>query len=100
VKREVWKRDGGQCTFVGRDGHRCGERRFLEFDHVQPVALGGNATVDDLRLRCRVHNQYEAERVFGTEFMTEKREAARRRNDTSASPIRPGSNASPKPWTG
>jgi hypothetical protein len=77
VKREVWKRDGGQCTFLGRDGHRCGERRFLEFDHVQPVALGGEATVDDLRLRCRVHNQYEAERVFGTEFMARKREGAR-----------------------
>ena len=78
VKREVWKRDEGQCTFVGRNTHRCGERRFLEFDHVQPVALGGEASVDSLRLRCRVHNQYEAERVFGTEFMAGKREVARR----------------------
>jgi hypothetical protein len=77
VKREVWKRDEGQCTFIGHNGHRCGERRFLEFDHVRPVALGGESTVDDLRLRCRIHNQYEAERVFGTDFMAEKREAAR-----------------------
>jgi hypothetical protein len=78
VKREVWRRDGGRCTFVGPNRHRCGERRVLEFDHVRPVALGGEATIDDLRLRCRVHNQYEAERVFGTRFMTEKREVARR----------------------
>jgi hypothetical protein len=35
-------------------------------------------TVPGLRLRCRAHNQYEAERVFGTEFMERKREEARR----------------------
>jgi 5-methylcytosine-specific restriction endonuclease McrA len=80
VKRDVWARDGGRCTFAGPNGHRCGERRFLEFDHVRPVALGGAATIAaaDLRLRCRAHNQYEAERVFGTGFMDRKREAARR----------------------
>ena len=80
LRREVWAHDGGRCTFVGANGHRCGERRFLEFDHVRPVALGGDATVTaaDLRLRCRAHNQFEAERVFGTGFMARKREAARR----------------------
>lgn len=76
VKREVWQRDDGRCTFVGTNGHRCGERRFLEFDHIRPVARGGEATVEDLRLCCRAHNQYEAERLFGAEFMAEKREAA------------------------
>jgi hypothetical protein len=35
------------------------------------------ATVENLRLRCRAHNQYEAERTFGTEFMRHKRESAR-----------------------
>src|SRR5439155_26062502 len=34
VRRAVWERDGGQCTFVGASGHRCESRRFLEFDHV------------------------------------------------------------------
>jgi len=28
-----------------------------------------------MRLRCRVHNQYEAERTFGAGFMSSKREA-------------------------
>lgn len=78
VKREVWMRDGGRCTFVGRNGHRCGERRFLEYDHVQPVALGGGcASAEDLRIRCRAHNQFEAERVFGAAFMEGKRARAR-----------------------
>jgi 5-methylcytosine-specific restriction endonuclease McrA len=89
VKREVWRRDGGRCTFVGLDGHRCEERRFLEFDHVRPVALGGEATVEDLRLRCRAHNQYEAERMFGREFMARKREARRARERAAVRSLGP-----------
>jgi hypothetical protein len=78
VKNAVWERDGGQCTFVGESGHRCSERRIMEFDHVDPVARGGGATVANLRLRCRVHNQYAAECTFGAGFMDEKRREARR----------------------
>ncbi len=73
VKRAVWDRDGGQCTFVSDSGRRCASRTRLEFDHIEPVARGGRATVDGTRLRCRAHNQYEAERAFGARFMGEKR---------------------------
>jgi hypothetical protein len=79
VKRAVWERDGGQCGFVGANGHRCTARTRLEFDHVDPFARGGEATVDGTRLRCAAHNQYEAELVFGEEFMSEKRAEARAR---------------------
>src|SRR5262249_5985718 len=65
VKREVRKGDGGRCTFVSQDGHRCESRKFLQLDHEVPVARGGRATVENLRLRCRAHNQLEAERLFG-----------------------------------
>lgn len=75
VRRAVWKRDGGQCTFVGEGGHRCGSRKRLEFDHVNPVSRGGGSTESNLRLRCRKHNQYEAERIFGARFMDRKRTA-------------------------
>ncbi len=78
VKREVWRRDGARCTFVSDDGHRCDERKFLEFDHVIEVARGGRASVSGIRLRCRTHNQFTAECTFGAEFMSAKREAARR----------------------
>jgi len=43
---------------------------------VDPVARGGEATVDGIRLRCRTHNQYEAECVFGAGFMSDKRTEA------------------------
>ena len=65
VKDDVDRRDGGQCAFVAPDGRRCTERTFLEFHHRQPYAKGGEATFDNISLRCRRHNQYEAEVVFG-----------------------------------
>jgi hypothetical protein len=77
VRRAVWERDGGRCTFVSETGHRCPAHEFLEFDHVDEVARGGEATVAGVRLRCRAHNQYAAECTFGTEFMEYKRQAAR-----------------------
>jgi len=66
VRGEAWRRDGGQCGFVSADGHRCTERTFLEFHHVIPYARGGRATIDNISLRCRRHNQYEAELVSGS----------------------------------
>jgi hypothetical protein len=77
VKRAVWQRDGGRCTFVASSGHRCEARHRIEYDHVEPFAWGGSSTVEGLRLRCRAHNQYEAEQTFGAEFVHTKREAAR-----------------------
>ena len=59
VRREVWARDEGRCAFVGVHG-RCTERGFLEFHHVRPFAAGGAATADNIEIRCRAHNQYEA----------------------------------------
>jgi hypothetical protein len=66
VKRAVWRRDGGRCAFVGGNGHRCGERAFLEFHHVEPHAVGGQATVENIALRCRAHNAHESELFYGT----------------------------------
>lgn len=76
VRRAVARRDGERCTFVGNGGHRCEARRHLEFDHVVPLARGGQSTVANVRLRCRAHNQLEAERAFGAEFMRHRREHA------------------------
>jgi 5-methylcytosine-specific restriction endonuclease McrA len=79
VRRGSWRRDGGQCGFVSADGHRCTERTFLEFHHVIPYAKGGRATVDNISLRCRRHNQYEAELVFGSRPPTRRQEEQRTR---------------------
>jgi len=65
VKRAVWLRDGAQCAFLSARGRRCAERVFLEFHHREPYAIGGEATAANIALRCRAHNSYESELVFG-----------------------------------
>jgi hypothetical protein len=72
VRREVWARDAGQCAFVGANG-RCTEQGFLEFHHVVPYAAGGETTVQNLELRCRSHNAYEATQSFGPLLVGETR---------------------------
>jgi 5-methylcytosine-specific restriction endonuclease McrA len=75
VRRDVWKRDGGQCAFVGGAG-RCTERGFLEFHHVEPYAVGGPPSVENIQLRCRAHNLHEAEVYFGNRLPLLVREEA------------------------
>lgn len=65
VRRVVWLRDLGCCAFVGAEGRRCKERAFVEFHHVRPFAVGGAPTADNIQLRCRRHNDYEARVFFG-----------------------------------
>ena len=65
VRQEVWKRDGGQCAFKADPGQRCLERGGLEFHHVTPYAWGGKATLQNIELRCRAHNAFEGEQIFG-----------------------------------
>src|SRR3990170_5593491 len=74
VKRVVWLRDGGRCAFVSRTGRQCAEEAFLEFHHVVPYAAGGAPTADNIQLRCRAHNGYEAELYFGPPARTSIRE--------------------------
>jgi 5-methylcytosine-specific restriction endonuclease McrA len=66
VRREVYERDGLQCTYTA-SGRRCEARAFLELDHRVPSALGGSNDAENLRVLCRAHNQLAAEQVFGRE---------------------------------
>jgi hypothetical protein len=76
VKRTVWLRDLGRCAFRATAGRRCAERAFLEFHHLRPYAEGGDATVANMELRCRRHNDYESRHHFG-QGRIEATEAAR-----------------------
>jgi len=73
VRRAVWERDGGRCTYVDATGQRCRERACLEFDHIDPYARGGPPAVSNLRLACRSHNGLAAEQVFGRDFIERKK---------------------------
>ena len=53
VRRQVWQRDGGRCSYLDRQtGRRCNSRRLIEIDHILPYALGGGADPPNLRLLC------------------------------------------------
>jgi hypothetical protein len=65
VRRVVWLRDRGRCAFTGTGGRRCNERAFVEFHHLDPHGVGGEATVGNIELRCSAHNLYEAELFYG-----------------------------------
>jgi len=72
VRREVYVRDAGCCTYTAADGARCRQTELLEFDHVTPFACGGSHTVGNLRLRCRAHNALEAELAFGKQWQKQR----------------------------
>ena len=66
VRRAVWHRDEGRCAFTGTGG-RCAETGRLEFHHRVPFADGGRATAENIELRCRSHNDWEARRWCGAD---------------------------------
>jgi hypothetical protein len=65
VRRVVGERDDSRCAYVGTGGRRCNTGAFVEFHHVDPYGVGGEATADKIELRCRAHNNYEAELFYG-----------------------------------
>ncbi|MET0793259.1 MAG: HNH endonuclease signature motif containing protein [Polyangiaceae bacterium] len=89
VARAVYLRDRKQCSYVSPDGRRCNARRCLELDHVEPWAVGGECTIENLRLRCRAHNQRYARQYFGALRV----EAALRRSRRWRATAEPQGNA-------
>lgn len=53
LKHQVMLRDGGKCTF-----RNCGQKRWTEIHHVQPIALGGKNELSNLTTVCSAHHKY------------------------------------------
>jgi hypothetical protein len=73
IKREVFERDAGRCTFTDARGRRCAETGFLEFDHLDGFARTHLHRPDRIRVLCRAHNQHAAEKMYGRAFMERAR---------------------------
>jgi hypothetical protein len=76
VRRLVWERDGGQCTYETAEGRRCPAREGVEFHHNEPYGLGGDRSANNIRLLCSTHNGYMAELDYGKDKMDRYRRAA------------------------
>jgi 5-methylcytosine-specific restriction endonuclease McrA len=87
TKREVWKRDGGRCTYKGsgpsKNGplRRCSSTRALQYDHIHPFAWGGTNTAENITLRCPAHNQLRAQKMGMT--MPIKRDRVERKSNAA-----------------
>ena len=58
VRRLVWQRDQGRCCY--RDpisGRHCTSAHLLQLDHLLPVAQGGGADPENLRVLCSAHHR-------------------------------------------
>ncbi|MBY0471515.1 HNH endonuclease [bacterium] len=56
LKHSVQTRDQAQCTH-SKSGKRCQERRWLDIHHIEPLAQGGETTLNNLTLLCKAHHQ-------------------------------------------
>jgi hypothetical protein len=77
LRREVYERDAGRCTYVDVRGERCREERYLELHHLRPFAQGGPHEGANVALRCAAHNRLAAEQDFGQRLISERREGPR-----------------------
>ena len=97
VRRQVFARDGEQCTFTDEHGNRCPCRSRLELDHVIPRACGGTDDVDNLRVRCRAHNRLYAEECFGRDLIERKIRGRQQKSAQTPDLPKPRDAAAPVP---
>jgi len=69
VRRAVWERDKGQCTYVSESGRRCEARRGLQYDHAREFARGGALSFFGARIGTKIMPVRSAEgsRAWGFE---------------------------------
>jgi hypothetical protein len=66
IKHEVYMRDGGCCSYVDpKTGQKCNSKFQLQLDHKFPFALGGENSLENLRLVCANHNRFMIKRALG-----------------------------------
>ncbi|MBS1985145.1 MAG: HNH endonuclease, partial [Bdellovibrionales bacterium] len=66
TKHAVWRKAEGKCV-------RCGSTHRLNFDHIQPFALGGDSTAENIQLLCNACNLRRGIQSYGTQAMRRPR---------------------------
>ena len=59
IKQQIFKRSDGTCEHISSKGERCRSKFQLQFDHIEPVSLGGNSELINLQHLCRSHNLFK-----------------------------------------
>jgi 5-methylcytosine-specific restriction endonuclease McrA len=72
LRKKVWARDMGKCTFMDAlTGKKCESQFRIHIDHIKPWAMGGESTMKNLRLLCAQHNNLQALHLFGKKKMAQ-----------------------------
>jgi hypothetical protein len=64
IRKQVFARAHSKCEFDG-----CNSTYQLQVDHIRPRCLGGDHSLENLRVLCRTHNLFEARRILGEKKM-------------------------------
>ncbi len=73
IRRAVYERDGGCCTYVDETGRRCNSTHKVTFEHRSGFARTHVHSVDDIVVMCEAHNQHAADKMYGRAFMDRAR---------------------------
>lgn len=69
-KRQVFHKYQNQCSFIDHSiNQRCDSQKYLQIDHIIPIAIGGTSAIENLRVLCRAHNQRAAIDKLGFQKM-------------------------------
>ena len=64
VKRIVFERDNGKCSYVMPNGKICGVAKDLHFDHIIPWSKGGSSTdPKNIQILCGKHNLNKSDKI-------------------------------------
>ena len=58
IKRQVFQRDNGRCSFKGINGKSCASEQHLEIHHLKPWSIGGSHELNNLQTLCHAHHQF------------------------------------------
>lgn len=65
VKRIVWERDNGRCSYIMPNGKACGVQNGLHFDHIIPWSKGGSSTdPKNIQILCGKHNIKKSNKII------------------------------------
>ena len=67
LKHQIQRKAHGQCQYTLPNGHRCHERRFVEFHHLIPLSRGGTHALENLTLFCSGHHK-ASHRLISSRF--------------------------------
>jgi hypothetical protein len=59
VKRLVIARSQNRCEHIHSDGQRCSSKFQTQFDHIKAHSKGGKATLENMQMLCRIHNNHK-----------------------------------------